>query len=61
MSANRYLQDWQEDQILDGEKDIEEVLRIIKVNNWTKCVQDWDKWNEVVEKAKIFKQWSCST
>ena len=61
MSANRYLQDWQEDQILDGEKDIEEVLRIIKVNNWTKRVQDWDKWNEVVEKAKIFKQWSCST
>jgi len=25
------------------EKDLEEVLRIIKIKNWTKCVQDRDK------------------
>jgi len=42
------------------EKDIEKILRNTKIDNWTKCVQDRDKWKEVVEKAKIFKQWSCS-
>jgi hypothetical protein len=34
------------------ENDIKEDLRIIKINNWTKCIQDQVKWKEVVEKAK---------
>jgi len=33
----------------------------MKINYWTKCIQDLVKWKEVVEKAKTFKQWSCST
>jgi len=38
------------------ENDIKEDLRIMKINNWTKCIQDWVKWKEVVEEAKTFKQ-----
>jgi len=38
------------------ENDIREYLRIIKISNWTKCIQDQVKWKEVVEKAKTFKQ-----
>jgi hypothetical protein len=38
------------------ENDITEGLRIMKINNWTKCIQDRVKWKEVVEKAKTFKQ-----
>jgi len=37
-----------------------EDLRIIKINNSAKCIQVRIKWEEVVEKAKIFKQWNCS-
>jgi len=40
---------------INWEKDIEVVLRITKIKNWTKCVQDQDKWKEVAEKAKIVK------
>jgi len=32
----------------------------MRINNWTKCIQDWLKWKKVVEKAKAFKHWSCS-
>jgi hypothetical protein len=32
----------------------------MKMNNWTKCIQGRVKWKEVIEKANIFKQWSCS-
>jgi len=42
------------------ENDIKEDLRIMEINNWTKCIQDRVKWKEVVEKAKTFKQRSCS-
>jgi hypothetical protein len=38
---------------------IQEDLRIVKTNNWTKCTQDWVKWMNVVEKAKTFKHRSC--
>ena len=37
------------------ENDIKEDLRIMKINNWTKCIQDWVKWKKVVEKAKTFE------
>jgi hypothetical protein len=39
---------------------IKEDLRIMKINNWTKCMQDRVKWKKVVETAKTFKQRSCS-
>jgi hypothetical protein len=32
-SGNRYLQDWQEDQILDGKTIKKEDLRVMKTNN----------------------------
>jgi hypothetical protein len=38
------------------ENDIREDLRIMKINNWTKCIQDHVKRKEEVEKAKTFKQ-----
>jgi hypothetical protein len=38
------------------ENDIKEYLRIMKINNWTKCIQEWVMWKEVVEKSKPFKQ-----
>jgi len=31
-------------------------LRIMKINNWIKCIQGQDEWKEVAEKAKTFKQ-----
>jgi hypothetical protein len=51
---NRYLQDWQEDQNRWGNDKIED-LRNMKINNWTKCIQDRVKWKGVFEKAKTFK------
>ena len=38
------------------ENDIKGDLGIMKINNWTKCIQDQVKWMEVTEKAKTFKQ-----
>jgi hypothetical protein len=38
------------------ENDIQEDLRVMRINNWAKCIQDWFKWKEVAEKAKTFKQ-----
>ena len=38
-----------------SENDIKEDLRIMKINNWTKCIQQRLKWKEVAEKAKTFK------
>jgi len=38
------------------ENDIREDLRIVKINNWTKCIQDRVKRKEESEKAKTFKQ-----
>jgi hypothetical protein len=32
-----------------------EDLRIVKINNWTKCIQDRVKWKEVVEKVETLK------
>jgi hypothetical protein len=31
-------------------------LRIMEINNRSKCIQDQVKWKEVVQKAKTFKQ-----
>ena len=36
--------------------DVEEDLRIMKINYWTKRIQDRVKWKEVVENAKTLKQ-----
>jgi len=37
------------------ETDIKEDSSIMKINKWTKCIQDWVKWKEVVEKPKLSK------
>jgi hypothetical protein len=37
-------------------KDIKQDLRSIKINNWTKSVQDRVKWNEAFEKVETFSQ-----
>jgi hypothetical protein len=42
------------------ENDIKGDLRIMGVNNSTKCTQDRVKWKEVVEKARTFEQCNCS-
>jgi len=34
------------------ENDIKGDLRIMIINNWIKCTQEWVIWKEVVEKAK---------
>jgi len=56
MSGNRCLQDWQEDQKVRWENDIKEDLRIMKINNGIKYIQDRVKWKEVVENVRTFKQ-----
>jgi len=56
----RSLQDWQEDPKIRWESDIKEYLIITKINNWAKGIQARVKWKEVGEKAKTFKQRSCS-
>jgi hypothetical protein len=38
------------------ENDVKEVARIMKINNWTKCIQDRVKWRAVFWKAITFKQ-----
>ena len=37
------------------ENDIKVDLWTVKINNWTKHIQDRVKWKEVVEKVKTFK------
>jgi hypothetical protein len=32
-----------------------EDLGIVKINNWIQCIQDRDKWKEVVEKVETLK------
>jgi len=32
----------------------------MKINNWTKWIQDQVKWKEIVQKTKTFKHWICS-
>ena len=41
-----------ERQKIRWENDIKEDLRIMKINNWTKFIQDRVKWKEVPEKTK---------
>jgi hypothetical protein len=40
MSGNRNLKGWQKRPKTRWEDDIKGDLRIIKINNWTKCIQD---------------------
>jgi hypothetical protein len=42
------------------ENDIEEDIRIMKINNWTKYIHYRVKWKKVVEKAETFKECNCS-
>jgi hypothetical protein len=38
------------------ENDVKGDVRIMKINNRTKCIQDRVKWKEVAEKAKTLKR-----
>jgi len=42
------------------ENDIGNDMRKLKIMNWTDCIQDCNKWKLYVEKAKTFKDLSCS-
>jgi hypothetical protein len=42
------------------EDDIINDVKKLKIRNWTNCIQDRNKWKLYVEKAKTFKEWSCS-
>lgn len=42
--------------IIRWENDIKEDLRVMKINNWTECIQGHVKWKEVDEEDKTFKQ-----
>ena len=43
------------------EDDIRNDMKKLKIKNWTSCTQDHNKWKSYVEKAKTFKDLSCST
>jgi hypothetical protein len=36
-------------------------LKLLKVKNWTKCIQNREEWARIVGKIKTFKELSCST
>jgi hypothetical protein len=38
------------------ENDIKEYVRIMDINNWTKCMQGRVKWKEVVKKGKTYSE-----
>jgi len=42
------------------EDDIINDMKKLKIKNWTSCIQDHNKWILYVEKAKTFKEGSCS-
>jgi hypothetical protein len=35
-------------------------MKKLKIKNWTSCIQDRNRWKLYVEKAKTFKELSCS-
>ena len=52
-SNSRKTKDWMR-------KRYKRIFKDYEINNSTKRIQDRVKWKEVVQKAKTFKQWSCS-
>ena len=42
------------------EDDIRKDIKKLKITNWTSYIQDRNKWKLYVEKAKTFKDLSCS-
>jgi len=42
------------------EDDIRNGMKKLKIKNRISCIQDRNKWKLYVEKAKTFKDWSCS-
>ena len=42
------------------EDGIRNDMEKMKIKNWTSYIQDRNKWKLYVEKAKTFKDWSCS-
>jgi len=43
------------------EDDIRNDMKKLKIKNWISCIQDRYNWKSYAEKAKTFKDWSCST
>jgi hypothetical protein len=41
--------------------DIKNDMKKLKIKNWTSCIQDRNKQTLYVEKAKTFREWSCSS
>jgi hypothetical protein len=39
---------------MDADKSECKEMQVMKIKNWIACVQDQEKWKEVVEKAKTF-------
>jgi hypothetical protein len=37
------------------ENDVRNDMKILKIKNWTNCIQDRNNWKLYVEKAKTFK------
>ena len=40
--------------------DIRNDMKELKIKNWISCIQDRNKWKSYAEKAKTFKDCSCS-
>ena len=52
---------WQETYLLyNSFIAIRNGMKKLKIENWTSCIQDRNKWKSYVEKAKTFKDRSCS-
>jgi hypothetical protein len=41
---------------LDGEDDVINDMKKLKIKNWTSCIQERSKWKLYFEKAKTFKE-----
>jgi hypothetical protein len=38
------------------EEDITKDLKLLKIKNWKKCIQNREEWRRTVEKFKTFKE-----
>jgi hypothetical protein len=39
-----------------GEDDVMKNLRLLKIKNWTICIQKRGEWRSIAEKVKTFKE-----
>jgi hypothetical protein len=43
------------------EDDVMKNLKLLKIKNWTQCIQSREEWRRIVEKVKTVIELSCST